>query len=173
MCSYKLISFYVRGRRFQTQAGRTAHHLSRAYLSKNPRVMRRIPNSPGSYSRLVGIGCLLCRMQQARKALEHAAFQQTVPVSTPVVMLDDRHTLPSVPLQKRRSRGSGILMFGFVIILIAGIVGIYPSTSRVTGTEKVATPIAVTKAAPAEIPYPTYLLGKGTFALYDPLRDDS
>lgn len=48
-------------------------------------------------------------------------------------------------------------MFGFVMILIAGIVGIYLSTSRVTGTEKVATPIAVTKTAPAEIPYPTYL----------------
>lgn len=102
-----------------------------------------------------------------------ATFQQTVPVSTPVVKHEVRRTLPSVPLQKRRSRGSGILMFGFVIILIAGIVGIYLSTSRVTGTEKIATRIVVTKTAPAEIPYPIYLPGKGTFALHDPLRDDS
>ena len=136
--------------------------------------MRRIPNSPGSYSRLVGIGCLLCRMQQARKALEHASFQQTVPVSTPDVMLDVRRTPPSQPLQKRRSRGSGILVFGFVMILIAGIVGFYVSTSRVDDSRaRIATPIAVIKTAPAEIPYPTYLPGKGTFALHDSLRDDS
>src|SRR5712691_2562413 len=35
-------------------------HLSRAYLSRCSRVMRRIPNVPGSCSRRVGIGCLLC-----------------------------------------------------------------------------------------------------------------
>ncbi len=144
------------------------HHLSRAYLSKNSRVMRRIPNSPGSYSRLVGIGCLLCRMQQARKALEHASFQQTVPVSTPDVMLDVRRTPPSQPLQKRRSRGSGILVFGFVMILIAGIVGFYVSTSRVADSRaRIATPIAVIKTAPAEIPYPTYLPdGDNTHPVY-------
>jgi len=104
-----------------------------------------------------------------------ATVQQTIPASTPVVKNEIRPTLPRVPLQKRRPRGGGILKVGLVMILIAGIVGFYVSSLQVTGAGKRdATPIATPETAIAqENPYPAYLPGKGTFALYDPLSDDS
>ena len=100
-----------------------------------------------------------------------ATVQRTVPASKPAVNSEIGQTLPGLPPRKRRFRGSGILKVGFAMILIAGIVGIYVSTARVAGSaERNATPTATPETA---IPYPAYLPGKGTFALYDPLSDDS
>jgi hypothetical protein len=83
--------------------------------------------------------------------------------------------LPRVPLQKRLFRSGAILKVSFVMILIAGMVSLYLSTSRVNGAgERGATPITVTETAIAlENPYSAYLPGKGTFAFYDSLKADS
>jgi len=100
-----------------------------------------------------------------------ATLQRTIPASRPAIKSEIGQTLPGSPPRKRRFRGSGILKVGFALILIAGIVGIYVSTTRVAGsTKRNATPTATPEPA---IPYPAYLPGKGTFALYDPLSDDS
>src|SRR5258706_12314519 len=70
--------------------------------------MRRIPNSPGRYSRPVGIGCLLCRMQQARKALEHAALSYPSSSSCKCGLLSSSHgqhhfvLCPAPPIRRGR-----------------------------------------------------------------------
>jgi eukaryotic-like serine/threonine-protein kinase len=93
-------------------------------------------------------------------------FQHTVPVSNSLAMNEVRPTLPPVPLKKRhtKNRSQIAMTIAFVLVLLSGIMGFYAVTSN---------KVPPSKASTSSIPYPSYLPGKGTFAAYDSLKNDS
>jgi eukaryotic-like serine/threonine-protein kinase len=97
-------------------------------------------------------------------------FQHTVLASNSLARTDVRSTLPPVPLNKRQVKHKTMLhvamaAMAFVLVLLSGMIGFYFVTSnKVTPSGKATT---------SAIPYPSYLPGKGTLALNDPMKDDS
>ncbi len=94
-------------------------------------------------------------------------FQHTVPVSTSLTRNEVKPTLPRVPLKKRKVRSKALMVtaIAFVLVFLSGMMGFYVVTK--TGVSPTS------RATSNGIPYPSYLPGKGTFALYDPMKDDS
>ncbi|TMD68788.1 MAG: hypothetical protein E6I91_03770 [Chloroflexi bacterium] len=131
---------------------------------------------PTTYNSPVGALILTIAIVAVEESISptSATIQQTVPVPKPVVKDEVSPTVPRPPLQKRRPRSGGILKVGLVMMLIVGIVFTYILTSQasVSGNSD-PTRVAATATAIAVNSYPAYLPGKGTIALYDPLRDDS
>jgi serine/threonine protein kinase len=124
---------------------------------------------PTTYNNPVGalIITIFIAPVAAREAVSPttATFQHTVPVSRSLARKEAKPTLPPVPLKKRPVKGKAMMVMAmaFVLVLLSAMIGFYvvthpgiPSTSNA-----------------ASIPYPTYLPGSGTFALYDPMQDDS
>ena len=102
-----------------------------------------------------------------------ATLPRQAPVPTPVVKNNVTPTLPAVSARKSQARGGPILKIGFVLVLLAGIIGLglaaitgahnpNPGPTATTGT---ATNIAAS--------CPSYLLCTGSLALSDPLSNDS
>lgn len=82
-----------------------------------------------------------------------ATFQHTVSASTSLARNEARPMLPPVPLKKRHIGGKIVIAVAVLLFLLSGSMGLYALTNR-------------------SIPYPTYLPGSGTLALYDQMKDD-
>ncbi len=100
-------------------------------------------------------------------------FQHTIPASSTLARNEARPTLPPVPLIKQQVKNKTkmhllMAIMAFVLVLLSGLLGFYFVTSHsVTPSGK------ATSLTPFSIPYPSYLPGKGKFAVYDSLKDDS
>jgi eukaryotic-like serine/threonine-protein kinase len=97
-------------------------------------------------------------------------FQHTVPVSNSLARNETRPTLPPVPLNKRPVKDKtklhvAMAALAFVLVLLSGLVSFYFVTKN-----SVPPP---SNASSNSFPYPSYLPGKGTFAAYDSLKNDS
>lgn len=118
---------------------------------------------PTTYNNPVGalIITIFIAPVAAREAVSptSATFQHTVPVSRSLPRNEVRSTLPPVPLKKRHNGGNIVIAIALLLLLLSGSIGVYllyASNTTSTGN-----------------PYPSYLPGSGTFALYDPMKDDS
>ena len=122
------------------------------------------------------VGALIITIYIAPVVAEEAAspatrtFQHTVLASNSLARNVVRPTLPHVPHNKRQVKNKTNLLvamaaMAFVLVLLSALIGFYFVTSN-----KVTPP---GKATPSTVPYPSYLPGKGTLALNDPMKDDS
>jgi len=94
-------------------------------------------------------------------------FQHTVAVSNSLARNEVKPTLPRVPIKKRnvKSKATMVMSMAFVLVLLSGMISFYVGTK---------TGVSPKGNAPSNgIPYPSYLPGKGTLALNDPMKDDS
>jgi serine/threonine protein kinase len=103
-------------------------------------------------------------------------FQHTVPVSNSLAQNEAKPTLPPVPLKKRQVKDKTrvrVLLVAMTIMLVpfSVLMGFYAVTKNNVPTQSKASPTTI--PYPPGIPYPSYLPGKGTLALNDPLQDDS
>jgi DnaJ C terminal domain len=93
-----------------------------------------------------------------------STFQHTVLASNSLALNEVKPTLPSVPLTKRQGKHNtklhvAMAVMAFVLVLPLAIIGFNVVTSIIANA--------------STIPYPSYLPGNGTLALYDPMKDDS
>jgi eukaryotic-like serine/threonine-protein kinase len=93
-------------------------------------------------------------------------FQPTIPAFNALAHNNSRPTLRPVPLNKRRANNIIKLLFVmmFILVLLGGGFGIYTATKNSDASGNKSGTV---------IPYPSYLPGKGIFALNDPMKDDS
>jgi eukaryotic-like serine/threonine-protein kinase len=102
-------------------------------------------------------------------------FQHTVPVSRSLPRNEVRPTLPPVPLKKRHVKSGSVLKIGFVlVVLVVSISLCYLTGSFAMNRGQTHDPsVTATVTSDTVDGYPKYLPGKGTLALYDPMKDDS
>jgi hypothetical protein len=93
-------------------------------------------------------------------------FQPTIPAFNALAHNNIRRTLRPVPLNKRRvnDKIKLLLVMMFILVLFGGGLGFYMATKNSDASGNKAGNV---------IPYPSYLPGKGVFALNDPMKDDS
>jgi eukaryotic-like serine/threonine-protein kinase len=92
-------------------------------------------------------------------------FQHTVPVSRSLARNEVRPTLPPIPLKKRHIGSKAVLAIAFLLVLLPGMISFY-AVKNASGSPPTPTPNP-------NLVYPSYIIGpKGSFALYDSLKDD-
>jgi eukaryotic-like serine/threonine-protein kinase len=97
-------------------------------------------------------------------------FQHTLPAANSFAQNEVKPTLPPVPFKKRRVKNKPptrvlVVTIAFMLVIISGSMGFYMVTKNGVPPQS--------KASANSIPYPSYLPGKGTLAMNDPLKDES
>ena len=93
-------------------------------------------------------------------------FQPTIPAFNSLAPKGIKPALLPVPLNKRRIKNKTklLLVMAFIPVLLGGGLGIYNVAKNSDHSGSTVSNV---------IPYPSYLPGKGVFALNDPMKDDS
>jgi eukaryotic-like serine/threonine-protein kinase len=97
-------------------------------------------------------------------------FQHTLPAASSFAQNEAKPTLPPVPFKKRRVKNKPptrvlVVTIAFMLVIMSGSMGFYVVTKNGVPPQS--------KASANSIPYPSYLPGKGTLAMNDPLKNDS